>query len=97
MEEKKSIFTALGWNYIVKDQKLFILPNDWLEPIEKKRKAVESEINRLELEKTFGTKEQNTSFEVLRPVLRGRPGLNRQPPTCTSSPIFIVAWTISSP
>jgi site-specific DNA recombinase len=81
LDEKKSIFTALGWNYIVKDKKLFISPNDWLEPIEKKRKAVESEINRLELEKTFDIKEQNTRLGVLCPILRSRRDLNPQPPT----------------
>ncbi len=80
VDEKKSIFTALGWNYIVKDQKLYISPNNWLEPIEKKKESVEAEINRLELEKTFAIKEQNTRLGVLCPILRDRPDLNRQPP-----------------
>jgi hypothetical protein len=70
IDEKKSIFTALGWNYIVKDKKLYISANDWLEPIEKKKKSVEEEINRLELEKTFTLKGQNTRLGVLCPVLR---------------------------
>ena len=79
LEEKKGIFTALGWNYIVKDKKLFISQCDWLERIEKKRDAVESEISRLELENNQDPQRQNTPFGVLCPVLRGRADLNRQP------------------
>ena len=60
LEDKKSIFTALGWNYIVKDKKLYISQAVWLEPIEKKRKAVESEIGRLELENNQSPQRQNT-------------------------------------
>jgi len=70
VDEKKSIFTALGWNYIVKDQKLFISANGWLEPIEKKRKTVEEEISRLELENNQSPQRKNTPFGVLCPVLR---------------------------
>src|SRR3989338_3848896 len=81
IDDKKGIFTALGWNYTVKDKKLFISQCNWLEPIAKKRDAVESEISRLELENNFTQKGQNTSFKVSCPILRGRPGLNRQPPT----------------
>lgn len=80
IEDKKGIFTALGWNYIVKDEKLYISQAVWLEPIEKKRKAVESEIGRLELENNQSTQRQNTPFGVLCPILRDRPDLNRQPP-----------------
>ncbi len=79
IDEKKSIFTALGWNYTVKDQKLFISANDWLEPIEKNKKSVEDEISRLELENNQDPQRQNTPLGVLCPVLRGRPDLNRQP------------------
>jgi len=70
LEDKKSIFTALGWNYIVKDKKLFISQALWLEPIEKKRKAVEAEIARLELENNQSPQRQNTPFGVLCPILR---------------------------
>ena len=79
LEEKKAIFSALGWNYTVKDKKLFISQCVWLEPIEKKRKAVESEISRLELENNQSPQTQNTPFGVLCPILRDRPDLNRQP------------------
>ena len=40
---------------------------------------IEAEISRLELEENLDPERQNTSFEVLRPILRGRPDLNRQP------------------
>ena len=79
LEDKKGIFTALGWNYIVKDKKLFISPCEWLEPIAEKRKMIESEITRCELQNNLTLKEQKTSFEVLRPMMRDRPDLNRQP------------------
>lgn len=76
LEEKKSIFMSLGWNYEVKDEKLFISQCKYLEPIAKKRKAVESEISRLELEKTFALKGQNTHLGVSCPILRERRDLN---------------------
>jgi len=61
---------ALGWNYVVKDKKLFISQCDWLEPIEKKRNAVEKEISRLELKNTQDPQRQNTPFGVVCPILR---------------------------
>ncbi len=79
VEEKKGIFMALGWNYIVKNKKLYISQCDWLEPIEKKRNAVENEISRLELQNNQSPQRQNTPFGVVCPILRGRPDLNRQP------------------
>jgi hypothetical protein len=71
IDEKKGIFTALGWNYIVKDRKLYISANNWLEPIEKKKKDVEAEINRVELENNQSPQRQNTRLGVLCPILRG--------------------------
>ena len=70
IDDKKGIFTALGWNYIVKGKKLFISQCDWLERIEKKRDAVESEISRLELRNNLDPQRQNTPFGVLCPILR---------------------------
>jgi site-specific DNA recombinase len=79
--EKKSIFTSLGENYILKDGNLYISQCKYLEPIAKKRNAVEEEISRLELENNQGPERQNTPFEVLCPILRSRRGSNPQPPT----------------
>jgi site-specific DNA recombinase len=69
LDEKKSILMELGWNHTIKDGKLFISQCVWLEPIEKKRKAVESEISRYELEKPIQYKAEHTSSEMC-PVLR---------------------------
>src|SRR3989344_2118185 len=83
IDDKKGIFTALGWNYIIKDKKLYISQCKWLESIAKKRNAVESEISRLELKNNQSPQRQNTPIGVLCPVLRDRPDLNRQPRPCT--------------
>ncbi len=72
VDDKKGIFMALGWNYIIKDKKLYISQCDLLEPIVKNRDAVESEISRLELEENIGTERQNTPFGVACPLLRSR-------------------------
>jgi site-specific DNA recombinase len=80
LDEKKGILMELGWNHTVKDEKLFISQCVWLEPIVEKRKAVESEINRWELENSFDLKGQNTLLGVPCPVLRDRADLNRRPP-----------------
>lgn len=77
LEEKKSILLTLGWNHSIKDEKLFISQAIWLEPIAEKRKAVEEEINRLELENMSSDKTKQT-FSQVCPVLRGRPDLNRR-------------------
>ena len=79
IDDKKGIFTALGWNYIIKDKKLYISQCNWLEPIAKKRNAVESEISRLELKNNQSLQRQNTPIGVLCPVLRERWDLNPQP------------------
>ena len=80
MQTKKSIFMALGENYTLKDKKVFISANECLKAIERKYPVIEKEYKRLELENKLTQKEQNTPYEVLRPLLRGRPDLNRQSP-----------------
>ena len=72
---------SLGGNYILKDEKLYISQHKYLELIGKKRNAVEKELSRLELGNTYSPQRQNTSFEVLCPILRSRRGSNPQPPT----------------
>lgn len=80
-QTKREILSALGQNYTLKDKKLLIIPNEWLKPIINKKELVNSKINWLELENNLTPKEQNTSFEVLRPILRSGRDLNSQPPT----------------
>jgi len=70
VEDKKGIFTALGGNYSIKDKKLFISQCVWLEPIAKKRKAIESEISRWELEKANGSNAEK-SFSQINLMMRG--------------------------
>ncbi|MFM2357882.1 MAG: hypothetical protein RJA61_619 [Candidatus Parcubacteria bacterium] len=76
---KKGIFTALGQNYILKDQKLFISSNEWLKPISEQYPAIENEYRRLELGKNKSTQRQKDAFASLRPLMRGRADLNRRP------------------
>ncbi|MEY4602292.1 MAG: hypothetical protein RL292_233 [Candidatus Parcubacteria bacterium] len=68
-EDKKAILLTLGWNQRIINEKLYISQCIWLEPIEKKRKLVEEEINRLELEKPIQGKTKQTLSQVC-PVLR---------------------------
>ncbi len=48
LELKKEILMALGKNPIIKDKKLFIEPNEWLQPIGNGYPALEKEYLRLE-------------------------------------------------
>jgi len=77
-EEKRSIFMTLGWNHTMIGEKLHISGHKWLEPIEKKRKLAEEEINRLELEKP---NEDKTEMLISQncPILRGRWVLTPRP------------------
>lgn len=79
LDEKKGILLELGWNHNIKGGKLLISECIWLEKIAEKRESVESEISRLELDKTFDLKGQNTRFGVSCPILRGRWDLNPRP------------------
>lgn len=81
LEEKKSLFMSLGGNYSLKGGKLFISPCIYLEPIAKKRNAVEDEISRWEPEKNGDATRQNAPLGASCPILRGQPGSNRQPLT----------------
>lgn len=51
LELKKEILLALGKIPIIKDEKLFIEPNDWFVPIKNGYPALEKEYTRLELSK----------------------------------------------
>ncbi|HRR39322.1 MAG TPA: recombinase family protein [Candidatus Paceibacterota bacterium] len=48
LELKKEILMALGKNPIIKDKKLYIEPNEWLQPIKNDYPALEAEYLRLE-------------------------------------------------
>lgn len=65
LEKKREIYSALGWNFLVKDQKVHITPNEWFVPIEKAYPALEAEYNRLELDKTLDTATRNERLAQL--------------------------------
>jgi len=67
---KKEICQRFGWNWTLKDKKLFIDKAKWLEPAKKYKIAVEDIFGALEPEKTFTVLGQNASFDLLRPVMR---------------------------
>ncbi|MES0342424.1 MAG: hypothetical protein ABUK08_08935, partial [Candidatus Humimicrobiaceae bacterium] len=48
LELKKEILMAIGKSPIIKDKKLFIEPNEWLQPIGNGYPALEKEYLRLE-------------------------------------------------
>jgi len=65
LNRKKEIFSALGQNFLVKDKKVHITPNEWLVPIEKAYPALEAEYNRLELDKTLDVATRNERLAQL--------------------------------
>ena len=65
LNTKREIFSALGQNFSVKDQKVHITPNEWFVPIEKAYPALEAEYSRLELDKTLDTASRNAAFAQL--------------------------------
>jgi hypothetical protein len=71
MQLKKEILLTLGQNYILKDKKLFISPNEWLIPIAEKYPPIEKEYERLELKNHLEATGRNEVFDSLRPLVRG--------------------------
>lgn len=65
LAKKREIFSALGQNFSVKDQKVHIIPNEWFVPVEKAYPALEAEYSRLELDKTLDTTTRNEQFAQL--------------------------------
>lgn len=65
LEKKREIFSALGQNFSMKDKEVLIKPNEWFVPIEKAYPALESEFNRLELDKTLDFATRNARFAEL--------------------------------
>ncbi len=65
LAEKREIFTALGWNFSVKDQKLEIKPNNWLIPIRNAYPALWAEYQRLELDKKMSFNAKSEAFAAL--------------------------------
>jgi hypothetical protein len=64
-EKKREIFAALGQNFSVKGEKVFITPNEWFVPIEKAYPSLFEEYNRLELDKSLDITTRNARFAEL--------------------------------
>jgi plasmid rolling circle replication initiator protein Rep len=70
MQTKKEILSALGENYTLKDKKLYIFMNKWLQPIIDKKESINSKINWQELEKTLDPQRQKEAFASISPLMR---------------------------
>jgi len=65
LERKREIFSALGWNFSIKDKIVRIVANDWFVPIEKAYPELEAEYRRLELQKYLTAEARNAAFAQL--------------------------------
>lgn len=65
LDKKREIFSALGENFLVKDKKTHITPNEWFVPIEKAYPALEEEYKRLELDKNLSDTMRKELFAQL--------------------------------
>ena len=75
LETRKEILMALGQNPTIKDGKLSIQANEWLQPIAKRYPALEEEYLRLEPDRKPLNKQRAEAFASLR--TRWLPGRTR--------------------
>ncbi len=80
LQTKKEILTALGQNFVLKDGEILISPNSWFVPLIEIYPEIEAEYKRSEPTKDVGSATYSSTLDALRPVMRARPDLNRQPP-----------------
>ena len=79
LQTKREILTALGQNFLLKDQKLVITPNEWLKPIIEKYPSIEKRYESVRTKKYSSPARQKAAFAALRPLVRERRDLNPQP------------------
>ena len=79
LELKKEILLALGKTPIMKDEKLFIEPNDWFVPIKNSYPALEKEYAGLELTKKPDIKAQTEALSSVRAHWLPREDSNLEP------------------
>lgn len=65
IQQKREIFSALGQNFVMKDQKVLITSQDWFVCIEKAYPELQAEYNRLELEENLDVATRNARFAEL--------------------------------
>jgi len=71
LELKKEILIALGERPVIKGGKLYIEPNEWLQPIAKDYPPLEKEYLRLEPTQMLANKEESVALEgILQTWLR---------------------------
>ena len=80
LEEKKSIFIALGENHSMKSLNLFISKHKWIEPIERRKNSIQITLDSLEPEESLDEKRKKEAFNLLRPLMRSEWDLNPRPP-----------------
>lgn len=68
---KKEICNDFGWNWVLKDKKLFIHKAEWLEPFRKYKDGVEEVLSRLEPEKSLHIQAGNIPSEYISPLVCG--------------------------
>ena len=76
LELKKEILMTLGKNAIIKDKKLYIEPNEWLQPIKNGYPALEKEYLRLEPAKMRLNKTKTEALTSVRARWLGRQDSN---------------------
>ena len=65
LQTKKEILAALGSNFVLKDKKLTITYEDYLEPIIQRYPAIEAEYKRLELDESIDSKAKTTALSAV--------------------------------
>lgn len=68
---KKELCHDFGWNWTLKEKKLFISKAEWLQPIKKYKDGVEEVLQRLEPANNVVNKDQNGLLELVRPLVCG--------------------------
>ena len=80
LQTQREILIGLGQNFSLKDQKLTIMPNDWLVPIIEKYPAIEKQYQSVRTKKYSSPARQKAAFAALRPLVRSGRDSNPQPP-----------------
>jgi DNA invertase Pin-like site-specific DNA recombinase len=71
LNTKKEICHDFGWNWTLKEKKLFISKQEWLEPFKKYKDSVERVLSGLEPEKSIVNQRQDILSEYIRPLVCG--------------------------
>ena len=65
LQRKREIFSALGQNFYIKDGKVFITANEWLQPIKEAYPEFRAEFERLGLREYASTEARNVAYATL--------------------------------